>query len=183
MRHSPHALKRWCCWARQRPSWFQFDTTAAMPWQLPAQERHRMLLRARRWIWVALGAFVVVGVAGVLVVIADPARWWVWLIALAICGYLVARNLQRLRVVNRELPIVEDEIRRPAPPSPLLGIRDRASCLRSRGSCSRDRGGLEEFNGEVEWRVEHALHRHAVALSGSEFAGEVAPLGRGLVYG
>ena len=80
-----------------------------MPWQPPAEERLRAGKRARVLIYVALAAFAFVGVMGIVVVVSNPAVWWEWLIVFALCGFLVVRNVQRLRAINRALPGIEAE--------------------------------------------------------------------------
>ena len=81
-----------------------------MPWQPPAEERLRAGRRARVLIYVALAAFAFVSVMGVIVVVGNPTVWWQWLIVFALSSFLVVRNVQRLRAINRALPGLEAEI-------------------------------------------------------------------------
>lgn len=75
-------------------------------------ERRRALLRARWILWVAPGALAFVAIGGLVVIVIDPSRWWVWLIAYVLLGYLEFRNARRLRWGNRALrPEVSSETR------------------------------------------------------------------------
>lgn len=68
-----------------------------MPWRSPAEERLRSLRRTRTGLRVVLAAFAFVAVVGVVVLVSDPSRWWMWLIVFALSAFLVVRNVQRLR--------------------------------------------------------------------------------------
>ena len=69
----------------------------------PINERRTTFLRARLLLRVAIGALAFAAVGGVLVVLADPSRWWVWAIAYVAIGYLEIRNVRRLSAVNHAL--------------------------------------------------------------------------------
>lgn len=72
-----------------------------MTWSTP-EERDRGLRRARAASWVALGAFVLVGVASIVLLTAGRASLWL-LLADLLCAFIAVRTTLRIRAINRAL--------------------------------------------------------------------------------
>lgn len=72
-----------------------------MTWSSPEQ-RDRGLRRARAASWVALAAFVLVGVASIALLAAGRASLWL-LLADLLCAFIAVRTTLRIRAINGAL--------------------------------------------------------------------------------
>lgn len=72
-----------------------------MTWSTP-EERDRGLRRARAASWVALAAFVLVGVASIVLLTAGRASLWL-LLADLLCAFIAVQTTLRIRAINRAL--------------------------------------------------------------------------------
>lgn len=72
-----------------------------MTWSTP-EERDRGLRRARAANWVGLGAFVLVGVASIVLLTDGRASLWL-LLADLLCAFNAVRIIIRILAINRAL--------------------------------------------------------------------------------